>query len=106
MASSNLNHWFTLTPRPTPLPQRKKAPPCGGAFLNSVRTRAGSAAGAVLLMTGILALTIRILLLLARLLAAALLLAGSVVRILVLLTRILVLLARVLVLVRHCGLPC
>ena len=78
------------------VPQTRKAPPCGRAFLALAQFRFELA---ISLRTGSLARTIRVLLLLARLLAAALLLAG-------LLPRVLVLLTRVLVLAGHRGLPC
>jgi hypothetical protein len=66
------------------VPQTRKAPPCGGAFLALAQFRLELA---ISLRTGILALTARVLLLLARLLAAALLLAGLLARVLVLLAR-------------------
>jgi hypothetical protein len=76
-------------------PAKRKAPPCGGAFLLSLSS--GDELAIFLRIRG-LARTVRILLLLTGLLASALLLAG-------LLTRVLVLLARVLVLIRHSGSP-
>src|SRR5882672_11757064 len=74
---------------------KRKAPPCGGAFLALACFRLELA---ISLRSGILVLTARVLLLLARLLAAALLLAG-------LLARVLILLARVLVGVAHSESP-